>query len=78
MTTSNNNTTYTTHKITVKGNKYSITVVSGVHNYINVSKLTNNPFLTSGKDFKDFDTAVAHYKCADMKLELLKIELNLV
>jgi hypothetical protein len=72
-----NEATYTTTEILVKGNKYSITVVKGKYNYINVSKLTNNPGRTIGKDFANFDEAVRNYKSPEMKTELLKIELGL-
>jgi hypothetical protein len=72
-----NGTTYTTTKIEIKGNIYSVMVVKGKFNYINVSKLTNNPFRTIGKNFNNFDEAVLNYKSAEMKIELLKIECNI-
>ena len=79
MTTfTNNETTYTTSKIIVKGNQYSVTVVTGLHNYINIKKLTNNPFLTLGKEFANFNEATEAYKSPEMKTELLKIELGLI
>lgn len=73
-----NGTTYKTYKVSVKGNIFSISVVTGKFNYINVAKLTNNPFKTLGKDFKDFDEAVKHYKSGDMKVLLLQIETGLI
>jgi hypothetical protein len=71
------NTTYTTTEILVKGNKFAITVVVGKYNYVNVRKITNNPFLTSGKDFANFDEAARNYKSPEMKTALLKVELGL-
>jgi len=78
MTTiTENNTTYTTTQILVKGNIFAVTVVVGKYNYINVRKVTNNPFGSIGKDFANFDEAAKNYKSAEMKTELLKIELGL-
>ncbi len=71
------NATYTTTEITVKGNKYSVMVVTGKYNYINISKLTNNPFLMGGKTFQTWDEAASNYKSPEMKTELLKIELGI-
>lgn len=70
--------TYTSTNIKVKGNIYSVMVVKGQSNYISVSKLTNNPFGGPGKEFKNFDEAVKNYKSAEMKVELLKVELGLI
>lgn len=71
-------TTYTTYKQEIKGNIFSITVVSGKHNYINISKLTNNPFRTAGKDYENYDKAVSAYKSPEMKLFILQVEMNLI
>ena len=76
-TLTENQSTYTTTEITVKGQTYAVTVVKGKFNYVNILKKSNNPFGTSGKDFKDFNEAVMNYKSAEMKVELLKIELGL-
>lgn len=65
---------YKTHEILVRGQKYGVTVVTGKLNYINVTKLSNNPYRGAGKDFKNFDEAVKYYKSPDMKLEIIKIE----
>jgi hypothetical protein len=70
-------TTYNTTKFTVGKTEYAVMVVSGKHNYINVRKLTANPFGLVGKDFANFDEAVKHYKNTSIKLELTKIELGL-
>lgn len=69
-----NGTTYTTTTIKVKNTEYKITVVKGNFNYINVKKVTANPFTSIGKDFANFDEASRNYKNADMKIELLKLE----
>jgi len=71
------NTNYNTISITVKGNIFSVTIASGLNNYISVRKETNNPYKTLGKEFANFDAAQQHYKCADMKVELLKLEMGL-
>lgn len=73
-----NESNYKTTEIKFAGNNYAVTVVTGRFNYINVRKLTNNPFGGIGKDFANFDAAVKHYKSPAMKTELLKIELNLL
>lgn len=79
MTTfTQNEITYTTHKIEVRGNKYAVTVATGKMNYINVVKLTNNPFRGPGLVFENFDQAQKHYKSAEMKVELLKIETGII
>lgn len=75
MTT--NKTIYKTTKINVRGNRYAVTVAKGEFNYVSVLKETNNPFGTSGRDFKNFDEATRHYKSPEMKTELLKIELKI-
>jgi hypothetical protein len=76
-TITENNTTYTTTEILVKGNIFAITVVIGKYNYVNVRKVTNNPFGSIGKDFANFDEAARNYKSAEMKTALLKVELGL-
>ena len=76
-TFSQNETTYTTTRIMVKGNRYAVTVAAGVFNYVSVLKETNNPFGTCGKEFANFDAAARNYKSPEMKTELLKIELGI-
>lgn len=70
-------TTYKTKLIEVKGNTWSVLFAEGEFNYISIRKETNNPFKTIGKEFKNFDDAQKHYKCSEMKLALLKLELEL-
>lgn len=78
MTTfTQNNATYTTREISVKGNTFAVTVVTGKYNYVSIRKITNNPFGTIGKEFANFTEAAKNYKSAEMKTELLKIELGL-
>lgn len=70
-------TTYTTTEVKIGTTRFAVTVVSGKYNYVNVRKLTNNPFGGPGKDFENFDAAAHHYKSPAMKTALLKIELNI-
>jgi hypothetical protein len=71
-------TTYTTFTSEIRGNKFSVLVVSGKYNYISVSKLTNNPFRTSGREFSNYDEAVKAYKTPEMKSFLFQIETGLL
>jgi hypothetical protein len=71
-------TTYTTYKSQIKGNTFSILVASGKFNYVSVSKLTNNPFYSGGKDFETFDAATKAYKSTEMKSFILQVELGLL
>ena len=70
-------TTYTTLSYTVKGNTFSVMIATGKSNYVSVTKMTNNPFKTLGKQFNNFDEAVKSYKSADMKAILLMAESGL-
>jgi hypothetical protein len=72
----NNGTTYTTHQVIIKNTKWNIMVVKGEFNYISVQKLITG-MRTMPKDFKTFDEATKNYKNAELKLALLKIELNI-
>ena len=67
-------TTYTSKKIQIKNTVFSVLIVKGEFNYVSVRKETNNPWKTLGREFKNFDEAIAHYKNPQMKIELLKIE----
>jgi len=69
-------TTYTNHEIKVKGNTWSVLIASGTSNYVQVRKETNNPYKTMGKQFDDLTQASNNYKCLDMKMALLQIEIN--
>jgi len=75
MTTQTNETTYTTTEVKIKNTIYKVTVVKGKSNYVNVSKKIH--MRSMGKDFVNFDAAVRHYKNPQLKIELLKIELEL-
>lgn len=61
----------------VKGDTYKVLHATGKNGYVNVRKHTNNPYKGLGKQFPTFDDAIANYKSADMKVELLKAELGL-
>lgn len=69
-------TTYTTTEIIVKGNTWSVTIAKGQRNYVSIRKETNNPYKTAGKEFESLTAASNHYKCPEMKIALLQIELN--
>ena len=72
-----NNTTYTTTKFKIVNTLYSVTVAKGKYNHVTVKKITANPYGLLGKEFENFAAAICHYKNASIKLELLKIELDL-
>ena len=72
-TITQNNTTYTTTEILIKGKVFAVTVVIGKFNYVNVIKVSNNPFASTGKDFANFDEAARSYKSLEMKTALLKL-----
>ena len=78
MTTTANNSVYTSTKINVKGQGYTVLVVTGAYNYVSVSKdMPNTMRATLGRDFKNFDDAVKFYKSPEMKTALLKIEMGI-
>jgi hypothetical protein len=68
---------YKTKTFQASGNTYSIIIASGTSNYISIRKETNNPYKMSGKQFNTFDEVQQAYKDPQIKLELLKIELDL-
>jgi hypothetical protein len=72
--TESNGTTYKGTEIKVKNTRFHVTIASGKSNYINILKLTANPYGYAGKRFNNFDEAIANYKNTTMKIELLKLE----
>lgn len=68
-------TIYKSFDFVAKGQKYQVIKATGKFNYINISKISNNPYRGPGKEFKNFDEAQKHYKCPEIKLQLLNIEL---
>lgn len=68
---------YTTQEITVKGNKWSVIIATGSRSYVQIRKETNNPYKTAGKEFESLTAASNHYKCPEMKIALLQLEINL-
>lgn len=72
--TESNGTIYRGTEIKVKNTRYHVTIASGKNNYVNILKLTANPFGYAGKRFNNFDEAIANYKNPSMKVELLKLE----
>lgn len=71
--TQSNGTIYRSTTVKVLGNSFLVLVASGKFNYIEITKVTNNPF-AMGKRFDNMDAAVSNYKSAEMRIELLKIE----
>lgn len=81
MTVAKNGNIYRSATIVVRGNRYTVTQVDFPDNTlksVNIIKITNNPYRTLGKDFKDYNEATLHYKSAEMKVELLKIETGFI
>ena len=72
-----NQTQYTTFKFNVKNSGYTVTIANGKSNYICVSKdMPRSRRASLGKYFNTFDEAIANYKNAEIKMQLLKIELG--
>ncbi len=69
-----NGSTYKTTTFEIGKTKYSVTVVEGKSNYINVLK--HSAIRSLGKDYQNFDEAVSSYKNPQIKVELLKIEMG--
>jgi hypothetical protein len=69
-----NGTTYTAVQIKVSGNVFSFMQVSGRFNYVNITKVTNNPFRTSGKQFDSWADAEAAYKSPEMQIAILSAQ----
>lgn len=70
----NTTTQYKTSEFTIGKTKWMVTVASGTTNYVSVLKASNNPFATFGKEFANFDEAIANYKNPKMKAELQKLK----
>ena len=68
-----NGTKYEEKIIRVKGNDWSIMLVSGKLNYVEVFKLTNNPYGISGKRFDNMDAAIDNYTTIAMKAALMQL-----
>jgi hypothetical protein len=69
-----NRTTYKTTTFEIGKTKFSVTIVTGKLNYINVLKHT--AIRSLGKDYQTFEEAISAYKNPQMKVELLKIEMG--
>lgn len=69
-----NDTSYYSHMFSAKGNDWRVLFAWGKSNYVSVTKLTNNPFGTVGRDFNNVDEAIAHYKTPEMKAQLIYAE----
>lgn len=66
-----NDSTYKSTDIKANGQVFGFMQVSGKFNYINVVKLSSNPFKTVGKDFNTWEEVEAAYKSADMQIAIL-------
>ena len=69
-------TNYVSQQMVVSGNIWSVLQTSGKSNYVSIRKLTNNPHMTLGRTFANWDEAVQHYKSTEMKVALLMVENN--
>ena len=73
-----NGYTYQAHIVVIKNTTWEVLVVNGPRSYVSVCKKTANPFGgRMGTDFASFDAATQHYKSAELKLALLRIELGI-
>lgn len=70
-------TTYHTIEFKALGNTWTACVASGLFNYVQITKMTNNPFRGMGKQFDTWEAAAASYRSPAMKTALLMAELNL-
>jgi hypothetical protein len=65
---------YLTIPIKTKGFEYTVLFVWGKFNYVSIKKQTANPWKSMGTRFDSIDTAIDHYKNADMKAQLMIAE----
>ena len=72
-TTTIEGTIYTTKKIEVRGDIWTVMFVTGKFNYVSVRKETNNPGKTVGREFKNIDEAIDSYKSIAMKAALMQL-----
>jgi len=70
-------TNYETKYIKIKKTIFSVVIASGLNNYVSIRKETNNPWKSGGKRFENFDEAIKNYSNANMKVELLKLQMGL-
>lgn len=69
-------TTYTTTVIEAGKKSYSVLVANGRFNYVSIKQ--NNHVRGAGKEFANFDEAVKHYNTAEIKGQLLMVEMGLI
>jgi hypothetical protein len=69
-----NGTKYYSVPFTVKNTKWNVLFVWGKINYVSIKKISNNPFGTIGKEFKNIDEAISVYKTPEMKNQLIQSE----
>jgi hypothetical protein len=69
-TTIANGSTYKSIEVPVKGNTFLFMQVSGKSNYVSITKLTNNPFVTAGRMFESWEQAETKYTSADMHIAI--------
>ena len=73
LTTTHEGTTYTTKKIEVLGDIWTVMFVTGKFNYVSIRKETNNPGKTVGREFKNINYAIDGYKSIAMKAALMQL-----
>jgi Tol biopolymer transport system component len=69
-----NGTKYYSVPFTVKNSKWTVLFVWGKLNYVSVKKVSNNPYGSAGKEFKNIDQALEAYKMPEMKNQLIQSE----
>lgn len=68
--------TYTGYKKQINGKVWSIVVVRGKSNYVNVQKETYG--WSMGKMYDNFDKAYENYRCPKVRQFLLEVETGLI
>lgn len=69
-----NDSTYKSVDIKVKGSTFGFMVVTGKFNYVSVSKKTNNPFLSTGKEFENWEAVEANYSSPEMQMAIFSAQ----
>lgn len=63
--------TYKTVEVRASGNVWAFTQVTGKYQYVNVRKVTNNPYKGLGNDFPTWDAVESHYNSLPMQMAIL-------
>lgn len=70
-TKTNTNMAYSQKNIQVKNTIWSVVFAP---TYVSIRKETNNPFMSTGKQFADLDAAIDSYKSIAMKAALMQLK----